>query len=168
MRLVAGLSMVIRFFGILLGNAMNNLGLQIYINPFVKPTIDYTDPRWIGAWWFTPTVLGFLFLIPAYLMTRFPAQIRKATPKGLPLIGDNCKVIPEEDQPPPPAPPVESEHEKPSLNDMLVTLKRVMKNKIVIYSILGYIARRFAHLPFNTYMVKYMEQLYNIPTADAK
>lgn len=165
--------MVIRFFGILLGNAMNHLGLQLYINPFLKPTIDYTDPRWIGAWWFTPAVLGFLFIIPAVLISRFPKSIRQLDyslnavvedkGKDIPLLTEGGQEIASED-----VVVIATTGEKPSLSDMWISLKRLLRNKIVIYTMLSFVARRLGHLPFNTYMVKYMELLYNIPSADAK
>lgn len=158
--------MVIRLCGILLGNTMNNLGLQIYINPFVTPSIDYTDPRWIGAWWFTPTILGFLFIIPAIVISRFPAKIRNK--ESVDDVLKEIPLIPQNEEKPEEQVIEEKPIEKPSLKDMWTAYKRLMRNKIVLYSILSYIARRFAGLPFNTYMVKYMEQLYNIPTADAK
>lgn len=168
--LIHSLNMMIRFLGILLGNAMNNLGLQFYINPFLTPTIDYTDPRWIGAWWFTPAVLGFLFIIPAVLISRFPVQMRREDNynledvegvKSFPLIEkDGTGLEIDED--------VEVPADKPSLSDMWISVKRLLRNKIVIYTMLSFVARRLGHLPFNTYMVKYMELLYNIPAADAK
>lgn len=169
--LIHSLNMNIRFLGILLGNAMNNLGLQFYINPFLTPTIDYTDPRWIGAWWFTPAVLGFLFIIPAILIRRFPVQMRRVDKnnledvegvKSLPLIEkDGTGLDTDGDV-------VVVSADKPSLSDMWISVKRLLRNKIVIYTMLSFVARRLGHIPFNTYMVKYMELLYNIPAADAK
>lgn len=151
--------MVIRFFGILLGNTMNNWGLQIYVDPFVTTTIDYTDPRWIGAWWFTPMILGLLFIIPAVFISRFPKHIRPVSqPTETPLLSVNSEKDAE----------TSIEPERPSMRDMLDSLKRLSKNKIVVYSVLSYVAKRLSWMPFDTYMVKYMEQLYNIPTADAK
>lgn len=151
--------MVIRFFGILLGNTLNNWGLQIYINPFVTPSINYQDPRWMGAWWMTPSILGVLFIIPVILIALFPRHIRDPIPirvdNGMPLMD-------KEEQ------PMEHVVEKPSLKDMRTSLLRLLKNKIVVYSILSYLGRRFGSIPYDIYMVKYMEQLYNVASADAK
>lgn len=192
--LFSGVSIMIRMSGILLGTFMNNLGLKLYINPFLTPTIQYTDPRWIGAWWFTPAVLGVLFLIPALLLSRFPDHMDVNDERGNviaisedpenPAIGIPLLVMggsnkeekddkeekeeekdEDEDLKKDPEPtPVE----KASLKDMWISFKRLANNKLFVYIILGYLARRFGHLPFNTYMVKYMEQLFNVPTADAK
>lgn len=181
---------MIRMSGILLGTFMNNLGLKLYINPFLTPTIQYTDPRWIGAWWFTPAVLGVLFLIPAFFLSRFPEHIDVndgeqgnviAIPEdpenpaiGIPLLslrGSNKDEEKEEEmkeEREKEDTEAEPATEKASLKDMWISLKRLAHNKLFVYIILGYLARRFGHLPFNTYMVKYMEQLFNVPTADAK
>lgn len=153
--------MVIRFSGVLLGNAMNNFGLRMYINPWLTPTLDYTDPRWIGAWWFTPAVLGLLFIIPAVLISRFPSRLPTnktidcGNANAMPLLTD--EAIKEIDSP-----------EKPSLQDMKTSLGRLLRNKIFVYTILAFIARRLGNMPYHTYMVKYMEQLYNVSSADAK
>lgn len=162
--------MVIRFSGLLLGNGMNNVSLRIFINPFVEPSIDYTDPRWIGAWWFTPTILGFLFIIPAVWISQFPRELRVAdkvvdpeSPNAVPLINKDGEADATEE-----APPEESPEKTSNLSDMFLCLKRLYKNKIVLNLILSYIMRRFAHMPFHTYMVKYMELLYNVPSADAR
>lgn len=169
---LSGANMIIRFMGILLANAMNNFGLKLYINPLLTPTIEQTDPRWIGAWWFTPAILGFLFLIPIVLIRTFPQRLpidgvraeeaRAGVENGnaIPLLSKDS--VPDAD-------PVPEDHvDKPSFKDMWTSVRRLFKNKIFVYTILSFVTRRLAHLPFGLYMVKYMEQLYNISSADAK
>lgn len=111
-------------------------------------------------------ILGMLFIVPVILMSLFPRNIRPLVPvtedNGVPLVGIPNDVATASNS------PVEHVVEKPSFKDMKSSLSRLIHNKIIIYSTLSYLARVFGSLPYDIYMVKHMEHLYNVASADAK
>ena len=47
------------------------------MNPNQKPLFDEDDPRWIGAWWMGPPIIGLLIFLSSLIIMLFPQKLPK-------------------------------------------------------------------------------------------
>lgn len=117
-----------RLLGPALGYTLASFCLKIYISPDLTPVIDNKDARWLGAWW-----LGWIL----YAMILFSfSSFTYMFPKELPRAAVRRRIEKEKvkrglkepegsvDGAPPP------EETQASIPDMIVTFRRLFKNKI--------------------------------------
>lgn len=114
-----------RLLGPVLGYSLASYCLSLFIDPFATPSINNQDRRWLGAWW-----LGWLLF--AAVMTAFSAVVA-VFPRQLPRSHLRKKIEIEKKK-------RETEksgktfeievEEKASLKDMLISHKRLFKNKL--------------------------------------
>jgi Organic Anion Transporter Polypeptide (OATP) family len=78
-----------KMLGPAVGYSIGSFFLKKYIDPSLTPTINNTDPRWLGAWWAGWAVLGSMLLVLAVLISMFPhtmprtvARRREARARG--------------------------------------------------------------------------------------
>jgi Organic Anion Transporter Polypeptide (OATP) family len=78
-----------KMLGPAVGYSIGSFFLKKYIDPSLTPTINNTDPRWLGAWWAGWAVLGSMLLVLALLISMFPhtmprtvARRREARARG--------------------------------------------------------------------------------------
>lgn len=45
------LSYILKMLGPAFGYWLSSMCLKIFVSPGLTPTIDESDPRWVGAWW---------------------------------------------------------------------------------------------------------------------
>lgn len=64
----------VRILGPASGFIVGSLCTRWYVN-FSDPGFGANDPRWIGAWWLGPIVIGSLMLVSSLAMFAFPKQI---------------------------------------------------------------------------------------------
>ena len=58
-----------------LGIGLSSLCLRNYVNPNQKPLFDEDDPRWIGAWWMGPPIIGLFIFLCSLLIMIFPQKL---------------------------------------------------------------------------------------------
>lgn len=69
----------VRILGPASGFIVGSVCTRWYVN-FTNPGFDASDPRWIGAWWLGPVVIGSLMLLSSIAMFSFPKQLRGKKP----------------------------------------------------------------------------------------
>jgi solute carrier organic anion transporter family, member 5A len=120
--------MFMRLLGPALGYTIASLCLKLYISPDLTPVIDSKDNRWLGAWWLGWLVFAFVLFVFALMASFVPKELPRAavrrrieiekTKRG--LKGDELTLQNLEAQ-------IETEA---SVQDMIVTFKRLFRNKI--------------------------------------
>lgn len=65
----------VRILGPASGFIVGSFCTRWYVN-FSNPGFDASDPRWIGAWWLGPVIIGSLMLLSSIAMFSFPKQLR--------------------------------------------------------------------------------------------
>lgn len=93
----------VRILGPASGFIVGSVCTRWYVN-FTNPGFDASDPRWIGAWWLGPVVIGSLMLLSSIAMFSFPKQLRgkKPPPQAAPIEKDEIspKEIPAAEEKP--------------------------------------------------------------------
>lgn len=69
----------VRILGPASGFIVGSFCTRWYVN-FSNPGFDASDPRWIGAWWLGPVVIGSLMMLSSIAMFSFPKQLRGKKP----------------------------------------------------------------------------------------
>lgn len=86
-----------------IGYGLASICLKLYVNPTLTPTIDNTDPRWLGAWWLGWIILGFVLFVFSTLLALFPKTLPRAAVRKELLKRQASKVstvsVPEPDIP---------------------------------------------------------------------
>lgn len=57
---------------------------------------------------------------------------------------------------------------KPSIRDLMVTFKRLFKNKVLVFNNLAAIFYVFGYMPYFTFQAKYIEVQYLFTAAEAR
>ncbi|CAB3388039.1 Hypothetical predicted protein [Cloeon dipterum] len=151
--LFLGLTLALRTLGPAFGFVIAFGCLNIYIDPFVTPTISMSDPRWLGAWWLGWIFLGVMMLVFAVLISLFPHELPpKASKKGIKL---QAPLL------------AQREPEKPGLKEFPRALKRILSNKLLMTNIASSTFYILGASGYITYVTKYMEVQYNKTAANA-
>lgn len=115
--------------------------LKIYISPELTPTIDNSDPRWLGAWWLGWLILAVSLFGFAFVMCMFPKQLPRAAVRKR-IASERrkrgMKSLDKETADPDEIPA--------SLSDMLVTFKRLLVNVIFMLNNLASIFYYFGYM----------------------
>lgn len=128
-----------RLLGPAFGYTLASACLKLYVAPHLTPVIDNKDPRWIGAWFIGWLIFALVLLIFAFAVSMFPKELPRAAvrrrieeekiKRGIKQASSNSVGDSEA-----------------SLSDMIVTFKRLFKNKVFmlmnfagILHIFGYI-----------------------------
>lgn len=77
----------VRILGPASGFIVGSLCTRWYVD-FSNPGFGANDPRWIGAWWLGPILIGTIMLVSSVAMFAFPKQIeskKKAGTTPLPI-----------------------------------------------------------------------------------
>lgn len=117
-----------RFLGPSVGLSLASLCLKYFISPTNPPSIEHTDPRWIGAWWIGGILFILALIIPTIVIACFPKNIIKQDSK-------------KNDTP----------------RSMKTTLQAILKNKLIMCVCLSSIFHAFAFGPFWIFTPKYIE-----------
>lgn len=137
-----------RLLGPALGYTLASACLKIYIAPNLTPVIDNRDPRWIGAWFIGWLLFAVVLLVFAFAVSMFPKELPRAAlrrrieeekiKRGLKVASERNSVGVSE----------------ASLSDMVVTFKRLFKNKTFMLMQLAGILHIFGFLPYWIYTPK--------------
>ncbi|KAL5284833.1 hypothetical protein ACFFRR_006885 [Megaselia abdita] len=139
--LLISISTFARLLGPALGYSLASWCLKFYIAPNLTPVITIDDPRWLGAWWIGCIVIGASLIIPSLILSCFPREMPKTVYRKLTSSKDTT-------------------HEKASFEDMKKLLKRLLTNKIYIYTTCASVAYIFGYMPFWVFTPKFIETQY--------
>ncbi|XP_065220372.1 solute carrier organic anion transporter family member 74D-like [Planococcus citri] len=134
-------SNVMTLLGPTIGFLLASFMLKIYISPSSTPTITHEDPRWIGAWWLGWYPIAISGLVCALALSLFPKTLPRA---ALRKLGN----------------PSHPKSNQVSFSDFTNVIKRICKNKIVVYCCLASVNYCIGILAFWTFMPKYMESQF--------
>ncbi|KAM7355164.1 organic anion transporting polypeptide 74D isoform 2-T4 [Cochliomyia hominivorax] len=144
----------VRILGPASGFIVGSVCTRWYVN-FTNPGFDASDPRWIGAWWLGPVVIGSLMLISSIAMFSFPKQLRgKKQPPPQVLSGEKTA-----DQAEP--------EEKPRLKDFPKTVKRQLSNDILMFRTASCVFHLLPIAGLYTFLPKYLETQFRLAPYDA-
>uniref|UniRef100_A0A336N235 Solute carrier organic anion transporter family member n=1 Tax=Culicoides sonorensis TaxID=179676 RepID=A0A336N235_CULSO len=146
-------------FGPTIGFALSSWVLKIYIDPTIEPSIKSSDPRWLGAYWIGWIILGFLCLITGFFIGLFPKTLPRAAVRRRQLIE---RVLAGKAKSSLLTPP-----EKPSIQDICATLKRLFTNKVFMFNNMAAVFYIFGYLPYWKFQTKYIEIQYLLSPSTA-
>lgn len=125
-----------RLLGPALGYALASFCLKIYIAPHLTPVINNKDPRWIGAWYIGWIVFAIVLMVFALAVSMLPKELPRAAvrrriedekiKRGLKQVEKSSVGDTEA-----------------SISDMIVTFKRLFKNKVFMLMNVGGILHLF-------------------------
>ncbi|CAB0005693.1 unnamed protein product [Nesidiocoris tenuis] len=151
---LVSLSYFIRMLGPALGYTLSSLCLKWYIAPTLTPKIGNGDPRWLGAWWIGWLLLGFIMFVVSSLLGLFPHTLPKAHYRRQISKMSNKSQVEEPDT-------------KASVQDMIVTFKRLIQNKALMCTNGASIFFFFGYMPYWIFMPKYIEIMYKTSASEA-
>ncbi|CRL05057.1 CLUMA_CG018209, isoform A, partial [Clunio marinus] len=148
------ISFFMRLLGPALGYALASLCLKIYIAPELTPVINNKDPRWLGAWWLGWLIFAFILCLFSFTVAMLPKELPRAAvrkriekekvKRGLKMIDTSA-----------------AEDTKASIPDMIVTYKRLFRNKVFMLMNIAGIFHLFGFLPYWIYTPKIIETVYH-------
>ncbi|XP_058465059.1 solute carrier organic anion transporter family member 74D-like [Malaya genurostris] len=154
---LSSLSAFGRRLGPMLGFSLASLCLKFFVFPDIDPGYGTTDPRWIGACWTGWIALGTALLIVAPIFAGFPKILpRAAERKSLSRQASRASGA-----------PVEEDRPESSINDLLVTLKRLITNKAYVLNNTAGIFYFFGYMPYFLFQSKYIEIQYRLTPSQA-
>lgn len=143
-----------RLLGPALGYTLASACLKIYVAPHLTPVINNDDPRWIGAWFIGWLLFAVSLLFFTITVGMFPRELPRAAlrkrieeekvKRGIKQVDPTALAVTEA-----------------SLQDMIVTLKRLFKNKVFMLMNVGGVLHIFGFLPYWIYTPKMIETLYH-------
>jgi hypothetical protein len=125
-----------RLLGPAFGYTLASFCLKIYISPYLTPVIDNKDPRWIGAWYIGWVFFACVLMLFALAVSMFPKELpRAAVRKRIEeeKIRRGLKI----------RDPSELAETEASIADMIVTFKRLFRNKVFMLMNVGGILHLF-------------------------
>uniref|UniRef100_A0A1B6LJP5 Solute carrier organic anion transporter family member n=1 Tax=Graphocephala atropunctata TaxID=36148 RepID=A0A1B6LJP5_9HEMI len=150
--ILVSVSFFMRMLGPVLGFSLASVCLTLFISPTLTPTITKWDPRWLGAWWIGWLVIAAFLSVFACVIALFPKTLPQPVAQ---------RAIAEEK--------VDVENKLPegkkaqmptSLNDMLTTFKRLLRNPILMCNNFASIFFLMGFMPFWIFMPKYFEVVF--------
>lgn len=121
------------------GYALASVCLRIYISPDLTPVIDNKDPRWLGAWWCGWLIFAAILFIFSITVIMFPKELPRAAVRRRIEKEKIKRGLKEIDG-------KETEETKASLQDMVVTFKRLFRNKVLMLMNIGSILHLFGYV----------------------
>jgi hypothetical protein len=125
-----------RLLGPALGYALASYCLKIYISPDLTPVIDNKDPRWIGAWFIGWIVFAVVLFLLALAGSKFAKVLPRAAVRKRIEEEKIKRDLKQRD-------PTELADTEASISDMIVTFKRLFKNKVFMLMNIGGILHLF-------------------------
>ncbi|KAL3289435.1 hypothetical protein HHI36_022860 [Cryptolaemus montrouzieri] len=141
-----GITIGVRILGPALGFIVGSICSSIYADLSVDPKIDTTDARWVGAWWLGLVAISGLLMLTSLAMFAFPKrlsgsrQVRRILQRG---------------------------NKHPSIRDFPKTVKRLLKNDILMYRTASSVLHILPVAGLYTFLPKYLESQFRLPTPSA-
>lgn len=131
------ISFFMRLLGPAAGYSLASICLKMYISPDLTPVINNKDPRWLGAWWLGWLIFAGVMSLFALTVTMFPKELpRSAVRRRIEKEKIKRGLKEPEDH-------TDMEETKASIDDMILTFKRIFRNKIFMLMNLGGILHLF-------------------------
>ena len=142
---------VFKLFGPGFGYMLAGTCLKIYDIPGKAPDgIDEKDPRWIGAWWLGPPIIGLLIILVSLPLTLFPQRLPKENTDSAIEKQKKIEAVP-----------------TPNKEGFKAAMTRLLKNKLFMYNWVSNFFYVFAFKGFGTFMQKYIEYQFRITASKA-
>lgn len=163
-KIFLGVSFFLKMLGPACGYTLASYSLKHYVYPSLHPTITTADQRWIGAWWLGWLVIGVLLAVGAFAIGMFPRSLPRAAARKeyLELKQKEEGAVQEKTV-------EEKTDDLPaSVNDLMATLKRLLKNKILMNNHFASVFYMFGFTPYWIFTPKYIETQYKKSASSAK
>lgn len=148
------------------GYTLASYSLKIFVLPSLTPTITVQDQRWVGAWWLGWLVIGGLLIVGAFFVGMFPKALPRAAARR------DYITLKQKEEGKVRAAQGKANDEKDalpaSLNDLMGTLKRLLKNKIHMFNHFAAVFYMFGFTPYWIFTPKYIETQYKKSASSAK
>ncbi|XP_030748454.1 solute carrier organic anion transporter family member 74D [Sitophilus oryzae] len=141
----------VRICGPAFGFILGSLCTSVYADLSVDPKIDSSDPRWIGAWWAGLLIISGLLVLGAIGMYAFPKRLPHIKPLRRPSKNNMLN----------------DKKQNPSIRDFPKTVKRLLKNDILMYRTASTILHILPIAGLYTFLPKYLESQFRLPTPTA-
>ncbi|RWS13552.1 Solute carrier organic anion transporter family member 1C1-like protein [Dinothrombium tinctorium] len=158
-------------FGFLLGAVCTN----IYVNfPFEQPiNVKPSDPQWVGCWWLGLDIVGLSLLLTSIIMVAFPRKLPKPDPSSYchkqqqnykqPLINGlfsnkkskAAKIVNQS-----------VKDGKPNLKDFPATVKRLLKNKVLLLRTASSVLHILPVAGVYTFLPKFLESQFQLTASE--
>ncbi|CAL1270580.1 unnamed protein product [Larinioides sclopetarius] len=142
--LYLGVMFALRIIGPTLGFMLSSFCLKYYENPFIDPGFSRNDPKWVGAWWIGFIILGLALFLVSFPVAFFPKHLNNSSSTD-----DNDDSL------------------EKSVSDLYLSLKKLIKNPILMFHTLGIIFQINGLFGYFVYMPKYMESQYQKTASSA-
>lgn len=139
----------VRILGPALGFLLGSFCTRLYTDLSITPNISPTDPRWIGAWWLGLVLDSALLLLVSFAMFSFPKKL--STYRAAPVIRSKQDVG----------------RKKPMLKDFPKTIKRLLKNDILMLRTASTVLHIFPIAGLYTFLPKFLESQFRFPAHSA-
>ncbi|XP_017781677.1 PREDICTED: solute carrier organic anion transporter family member 3A1 [Nicrophorus vespilloides] len=136
----------VRILGPALGFIVGSFCTSVYADLSVDPKIDTSDPRWVGAWWLGLVLISALLMLTSFAMFTFPKRLPSARPQ--PRMRRSGK-------------------KHPSIRDFPKTVKRLLKNDILMFRTASSVLHILPIAGLYTFLPKYLESQFRLPTPSA-
>ncbi|XP_066158516.1 solute carrier organic anion transporter family member 74D [Euwallacea fornicatus] len=140
----------VRILGPAFGFIVGSLCTSVYADLSVDPKIDSSDPRWVGAWWLGLVIISGLLVLASIAMFAFPKRLPHVKPLHRPRTNN-----------------VADKKQHPSLRDFPKTVKRLLKNDILMFRTASSVLHILPIAGLYTFLPKYLESQFRLPTPTA-
>ncbi|XP_031619766.1 solute carrier organic anion transporter family member 74D isoform X2 [Contarinia nasturtii] len=150
----------VRILGPAAGFILGSFCTRLYVD-LSDPGFGPSDPKWVGAWYLGLVMISSLMIITSLAMLAFPKQLRGnriPAPHQVDSI-DVHKTINKIEQP--------EEESKPQLKDFPKTIKRHLKNDILMFRTASSVLHLLPIAGLYTFLPKYLESQFHLPAHDA-
>ncbi|CAF0829688.1 unnamed protein product [Adineta steineri] len=140
-----------------IGFSMGSLFISQWINIVDESNHDgitKNDPRWIGRWWAGFTISSSLLIILSIILFTFPSHLPKKTNE----IIDSTNDLEESNE-------IKSLCHLSNIKDIFNNILNLFKNVTYILIVLINSIESILVVSFTTYMVKYIESVFNISSS---
>ncbi|KAL1493133.1 hypothetical protein ABEB36_011253 [Hypothenemus hampei] len=141
----------VRILGPAFGFIVGSLCTSVYADLSVDPKIDSSDPRWVGAWWLGLVIISGLLMLASIAMFAFPKQLPHVK-----LLHRPRKIN-----------SVNDRKQHPSIRDFPKTVKRLLKNDILMFRTASSVLHILPIAGLYTFLPKYLESQFRLPTPTA-
>lgn len=140
----------VRILGPALGFIMGSFCTRLFIDLSINPKISPTDPRWLGAWWLGLVLDSAFLLLASIAMFSFPEKL-KSHRSNAPAIRSRQDVT----------------KKNPKLKDFPKTIKRLLKNDILMYRSASSVLHILPIAGLYTFLPKFLESQFRFPAHTA-
>lgn len=131
--------------GFILGSFCTRLPLHLEFNPQLSPS----DPRWLGAWWLGLVLDSAFLLLASLAMFSFPVRLKSN--RTTPAIKSKS----------------EAKKKNPKLKDFPKTIKRLLKNDILMFRTASSVLHILPIAGLYTFLPKFLESQFRFPAHTA-